>query len=272
MANEFVHATVGTSLTQIEFEAVGLHVLNSQATGDLIYASSSSQLSRLGIGATNKVLTVIGGVPTWQSTLAGLTLTNPTINACVLGGNMTVTGYAFDAGAVSALINTTSGGQGLTLTSTQDGASGATLTFRVVSASPAAGDVIADIYALGKNSTPASFDYGHLFIKITDPTATSEDSQFAVQLVNAGADNLAMTLSGAGVVSPDHSIMFGQSQDSAAVADQVSLGGYEISAGHRALAISSEEVVVVETDETKFSHKLPVRINGATYNIMLCAT
>ena len=69
MANEMVHATVGTALTQAEFEAVGLHVLNSQATGDLIYASSASQLSRLGIGATNTVLTVIGGVPTWQSAL-----------------------------------------------------------------------------------------------------------------------------------------------------------------------------------------------------------
>lgn len=68
------------------------------------------------------------------------------------------------------------------------------------------------------------------------------------------------------------SITFNASVESAAVADQVSLGGFEISAGHRALAISSEEVVVVETDETKFSHKLPVRINGATYNIMLTAT
>jgi hypothetical protein len=66
--------------------------------------------------------------------------------------------------------------------------------------------------------------------------------------------------------------VFPSSLDSAAVADEVSLGGYEISAGHRALAISSEEAVVAETDETKFSHKLPVRINGATYNIMLCDT
>ena len=92
MSNELVHATVGTTMTQSEFEAVGLHVLNSQATGDLIYASSAAQLTRLGIGATNTVLTVIGGVPTWQSTLAGLTLTAPIINACTLGG--TVTGAA----------------------------------------------------------------------------------------------------------------------------------------------------------------------------------
>jgi hypothetical protein len=67
-------------------------------------------------------------------------------------------------------------------------------------------------------------------------------------------------------------ITFNTSVDSAAVEDKVSLGAYEISAGHRALAISSEEVVAADVDETKFSHKLPVRINGATYNIMLCAT
>ncbi len=62
------------------------------------------------------------------------------------------------------------------------------------------------------------------------------------------------------------------SNDSAAAADTVTLGGYEISAGHRTLAIGSEEVVVAETDETKFSHKYPVRINGATYYAMLTAT
>jgi hypothetical protein len=76
----------------------------------------------------------------------------------------------------------------------------------------------------------------------------------------------------AGLIIDTTDIAFSTSVDSAAVADEVSLGGYEISAGHRALAISSEEVVVVDVDETKFSHKLPVRINGATYNIMLCAT
>ena len=67
-------------------------------------------------------------------------------------------------------------------------------------------------------------------------------------------------------------VTFTTSHETLAVADEVAIGGYEISAGHRALAISSEEVVVTETDETKFSHKIPVRWNGATYNLMLCAT
>ena len=62
------------------------------------------------------------------------------------------------------------------------------------------------------------------------------------------------------------------SADSAALTDAVAIGGYDISAGHRAFSLSCEEVVAAETDEAKFSHKLPVRINGSTYNLMLCAT
>jgi hypothetical protein len=60
--------------------------------------------------------------------------------------------------------------------------------------------------------------------------------------------------------------------DSAATTDQVVLGAYDLSAGNRALAISQEAAVAAETDETKFSNKLPVRINGTTYYIMLTTT
>ena len=67
MANEFVHGTVGTELTQAEWEGVGTHVLNSQATGDIIYASSATQLSRLAVGSNTEVLTLSGGVPTWAA-------------------------------------------------------------------------------------------------------------------------------------------------------------------------------------------------------------
>ncbi len=73
MANEFKHASVGTVLTQSEFEGVGLHVLNSQATGDLVYASSSTQLSRLGI-TNDRVLISSGGVPAWSATLPAITV------------------------------------------------------------------------------------------------------------------------------------------------------------------------------------------------------
>ena len=67
MANEMKHGSVGTSLSQAEWEGIGTHVFDSQATGDLMYASSASQLARLGIGSTNQVLTTVGGVPSWAA-------------------------------------------------------------------------------------------------------------------------------------------------------------------------------------------------------------
>ncbi len=68
MANEFKHKSVGTELTQTEFEAVGGHVLDSQARGDIIYASSTTQLSRLGVGGAGAVLTSDGTDPVWDTT------------------------------------------------------------------------------------------------------------------------------------------------------------------------------------------------------------
>jgi hypothetical protein len=39
--------------------------LGSDATGDLFYRNSSGNLARLAIGATDAILTVVGGVPAW---------------------------------------------------------------------------------------------------------------------------------------------------------------------------------------------------------------
>lgn len=40
-------------------------------TGDIIYSSSGTTAARLGIGSTNQVLTVIAGVPSWQTPSGG---------------------------------------------------------------------------------------------------------------------------------------------------------------------------------------------------------
>ena len=67
MANELKHKDIGSELTKVEFEDVTLHQLDSQATGDLIKATSATQLARLPVGANDKVLTVVGGVPAWAA-------------------------------------------------------------------------------------------------------------------------------------------------------------------------------------------------------------
>ena len=79
MANELRHSDVGTALSKTEWEAVGSHVLNSQAAGDLIYASSTSQLSRLAIGSANQFLVTNSGgtAPAWTSSPAVVTAITP---------------------------------------------------------------------------------------------------------------------------------------------------------------------------------------------------
>jgi hypothetical protein len=88
MANEFKHASVGAELTQAEWEGTEIHVFNSQATGDILYASSATQLSRLPIGSG--ILTVSSGVPAWSTNLpSGLKL-----SGTLDGNGQAITGIA----------------------------------------------------------------------------------------------------------------------------------------------------------------------------------
>ena len=73
MANELSHqadarASAGV-LTQAENDSITAHQFDSQAIGDLAYASSSTQLSRLGIGTPGQFLAVSAGLPTWTAAL-----------------------------------------------------------------------------------------------------------------------------------------------------------------------------------------------------------
>ena len=90
MANELKHGSQGTELTQGEFEGVGLHVFNSQATGDIVYASSSSQLTRLGKATDGDVLTLASGIPSWATPTVG-DITGVTAGTGLTGGGTTGT-------------------------------------------------------------------------------------------------------------------------------------------------------------------------------------
>ena len=69
MANELTHKDPGTELTQAEFiasDGTG-HVFESQATGDILYASSSTVLSRLAKATDGNVLELASGLPAWTA-------------------------------------------------------------------------------------------------------------------------------------------------------------------------------------------------------------
>ena len=85
MADELKHKDPGAELTQAEFIATDGHVFDSQAQGDVLYASSTTVLSRLGKDANStRVLTNTGtnNNPAWaQVTLTtGVTGTLPVGN------------------------------------------------------------------------------------------------------------------------------------------------------------------------------------------------
>jgi len=206
MANELKHTDIGTSLTQVEFESVGLHVLNSQATGDLIYASSASQLSRLGIGATNAILTVIGGVPTWQSTLAGLTLTAPTINGTIATTGLTLPAVTL-SGALNANSQTISNSNIISLLETTGITCIADTHFIYLRGSPNTAGSGAQVVATGKNYGAA----GQFIVYTPDLAGTADVARLTISGKLATAvvtwSNVTQTWSsyGAGTITADAS-------------------------------------------------------------------
>lgn len=77
MANEFRHSSADRAaagaVTQAEFDKITAHGFDGQATGDIPYASSATQISRLGIGANlTTVLSPAAGIPSWAATLTSL--------------------------------------------------------------------------------------------------------------------------------------------------------------------------------------------------------
>lgn len=56
-------------------------------TGDIIYSSSGTTAARLGIGSANQILTVVGGVPTWQNAASGFTNPMTTAGDIITGGS-----------------------------------------------------------------------------------------------------------------------------------------------------------------------------------------
>lgn len=101
--------------------------LTTYTAGDLIYASGTTTLSKVGIGSNGQVLTVVGGVPAWaastggvtsfQTSLDGLTPSTSTTGAVTLAGTLgvpsggtgatTLTGYVKGTGTSALTASST---------------------------------------------------------------------------------------------------------------------------------------------------------------------
>lgn len=82
--------------------------ITSYTAGDLIYASGTTTLSKLGIGSNGQVLTVVGGVPAWAASTGGVTSFETSLNG--LTPSTTTTGAVTLAGTLGVA----SGGTGAT--------------------------------------------------------------------------------------------------------------------------------------------------------------
>ena len=69
MANEFKHKDPGVTITQSEYiasDGTG-HIFDSQASGDILYASSTTVLARLAKATDGNVLELASGLPAWTA-------------------------------------------------------------------------------------------------------------------------------------------------------------------------------------------------------------
>jgi len=81
MANEFKHKDPGSELTQAEYittDGTG-HIVDSQAAGDILYASSSTVLKGLAKGSNGDVLSLAAGIPDWTTSAASATVASTVV-------------------------------------------------------------------------------------------------------------------------------------------------------------------------------------------------
>lgn len=150
---------------------------SSYTTGDLLYASGTTALSKLGVGTDGYLLTVSGGVPTWQAAPAtgvtsfsagttGLTPSTGTTGAVTLAGTLAVANGGTN-GTATPTAGTVAYGTGTAYAFTSAGTSGQVLQSNGSGAptwvTPAGGVTLAndtstatDLYPTFANATTGS--------------------------------------------------------------------------------------------------------------------
>ena len=181
MANELKHKDPGSELTQVEFVATDGHSFDSQATGDILYASSTTVLTRLGKGADGTVLELASGLPAWTA--------SPTIGA-TNWANATHAHAASNSGGTIAITATTG-----TLAVANGGTGATELTNLITLATHTTGNFVATVAnATNGGTTIANSGAENAGITITinlnDLTAAAVDvANDSIAIIDANATN-----------------------------------------------------------------------------------
>jgi hypothetical protein len=160
---------------------VGGTAQSTYTTGDILYASAANTLSKLAIGGTNQILTVIGGVPSWQNATAGFTNPMTTLGDIIYGAaSGTATRLAGNTTTTPQFLGSTGNGT----TSAAPAWTSSTGSGNVVLAtSPSiAGGTHTALTSLGIRDTSAAFD---VTIAATSSTALTAGRTLTINMVNA---------------------------------------------------------------------------------------
>lgn len=150
-------------------------------TGDLIYASASNTLSKLAIGGSNQVLTIVGGVPTWQNAATGFVNPMTTIGDIIYGstGGAAVRLAGNNTTTPQFLVSTGSGSAATAPAWVSSTGSGNV----VLATSPTiTGGAHTALTSLGIRDTSAAFD---VTIAATSSTALTAGRTLTIDMVNA---------------------------------------------------------------------------------------
>jgi hypothetical protein len=99
-------ATANAVKTSYDLAAAAIPKSTVTTAGDVIYATGSSAVTRLGVGSTGQVLTVAGGVPSWATPAGGSFTTG--VNNVATQQATTSTSYT-DLATVGAQVTVTTG-------------------------------------------------------------------------------------------------------------------------------------------------------------------
>jgi len=180
MANEFKHKDPGTALTQAEFiasDGTG-HVFDSQAAGDILYASSTTVLARLAKATDGNVLELASGLPAWTA--------SPTIGSTSWGN----ANHAHAASNSGGTLNTSALGAG-TLAVGRGGTGATTLTDKAVLISQGTGTDTVGSAAMDAN--------GELLIGGTSGPAVANITAGSNITITNGDRTIEIAASGGGV-------------------------------------------------------------------------
>jgi len=171
----------------------------SYTTGDLLYASGTTTLSKLADIATGNAL-ISGGVgvaPSWGK-IALTTHVSGTLPVANGG-----TGVTASTGTGSVVLNTSpSLSTSATLALTDAGAGvGPSLTLDRNSSSPADNDALGSVIFTGRDSGAATQQYAEIGAVALDVTAATEDGAITFKTTQAGSSAERMSLQGGLVMS-----------------------------------------------------------------------